>query len=210
MTRFKSIFWLLTVIAALGLLAVFKHVGFHAAAAPSAAQQSARRIVAVAQVMRGNLTRCVNFTAELEPYQDVNLFGKAAGYLKTINVDIGDQVRTGEVIATLDMSEQEAELAQARAAAEKARLDYERINGVAEKKPGLIAQQDIDNVRIANEEAKAHLQYAQVIVEYGRIVAPFSGVITKRFVDPGALIQSGISSDTQATPVVRLAENTLL
>ncbi len=101
-------------------------------------------------------------------------------------------------------------LARARATAEKARLVYERINAVAEKKPGLISQQDVDNARIDYEEAKAHLQYAQVIVEYGRIVAPFSGVITKRFVDPGALIQSGISSDTQATPVVRLAQNTLL
>jgi RND family efflux transporter MFP subunit len=209
MTRYKTIIWVLAVIVVLALFAVYKHAGFHPAT-PSADQQSGRRIVAVAQVIRKNLTHRISFTAELEPYQDVNLYGKAAGYLKTINVDIGDQVRTGEVIATLDMSEQEAELAQARAAAEKARLDYERLNGVAEKKPGLIAQQDVDDVRIAYAGAKAHLQYAQVIVDYGRIVAPFSGVITHRYADPGALIQSGISSDTQATPVVRLAENTLL
>ena len=50
----------------------------------------------------------------------------------------------------------------------------------------------------------------QTLVEYTRITAPFDGVVTKRYADPGALIQAGTASDTQSLPLVRVSDNYLL
>ena len=54
--------------------------------------------------------------------------------------------------------------------------------------------------------SKANVQRSKTMVDYARIVAPFSGMITKRFADPGAMIQAGTASQSQAMPLVRLAQ----
>jgi RND family efflux transporter MFP subunit len=102
---------------------------------------------------------------------------------------------------------------------------------VADKKPGLIAQQEIDDARgkdlvseaqisaaksalaASNEQvgvSKAEQQKVQTLFEYTRVTAPFTGVITKRYADKGSMIQAGTASQTQAMPVVRLSENSKL
>jgi len=123
------------------------------------------------------------------------------------------------------------ELQRAESAHEIAHLSFQRLSGVAEKKPGLIAQQEIDDARskdlvaeaqvasaksaltAANQQvsvSQAEQQKVRTMMEYTRVVAPFAGVITKRYADTGAMIQAGTASQTQAMPVVRLSENTLL
>ena len=171
---------------------------------------SKSRPVAVVKVKRADLARRVEFTAELMPYQDVNLYSKVAGYLRTISVDIGDRVKAGQVLATLDLPEQEADLARAKAVYEKAKLNYDQLRAVGEKTPGLVAAEEIENAHMDDEAAKANVEHAQVLVNYNKIVAPFDGVITKRYVHPGALIQAGVSSSTQAMPVVSLTETSRL
>jgi RND family efflux transporter MFP subunit len=95
---------------------------------------------------------------------------------------------------------------------------------VAKAHPTLVAQQDLDAAKDRDEamegtlgsarqnvqELQAELGREQTLVDYATITAPFSGIITKRFADTGALIQAGTTSDSQAMPLVELAEDSLL
>jgi RND family efflux transporter MFP subunit len=208
--------------------------------------------VAVAKAAPADLSRSVKLTAEFKPFQEIDVMAKVAGYIKEIRVDVGDRVRQGELLATLEIPEMANDLARAKAAvarsdAEVARanddiaraesahgiahLSYERLAEVSKKRPGLIAQQEIDDAHSKDLGAEAQLAAAksnraaavqQVDVnkadvdrvntmhDYTRVTAPFAGVITKRYADKGSMIQAGTASQTQAMPVVRLSENSSL
>jgi RND family efflux transporter MFP subunit len=108
--------------------------------------------------------------------------------------------------------------AQQRAAADykDAHLAYGRLLEVNKQHPNLMAQQDLDTAEAkdataagALAEAKSEVQKYRTLVSYTRITAPFGGVVTKRYADPGALIQAGTSSQ-QAMPLVRVSDNNLL
>jgi RND family efflux transporter MFP subunit len=208
--------------------------------------------VAVARVASENVLRGLVLTAEFKPFQEIEVMAKVAGYVRQINVDVGDRVKKGDVLATLEIPEMaddlrragatldrsqaevaraKDELQRAQSAHDIAHLSFERLFGVSEKKPGLVAQQEIDDARskdlvseaqvsaaksalsAANEQVavnKAEMQKVQTLIEYTRVTAPFTGVITKRFADTGSMIQAGTASQSQAMPVVRLSENSLL
>jgi RND family efflux transporter MFP subunit len=181
------------------------------------------------------------------PYQQVELHAKVAGYIRHISVDIGDSVKAGQVLATLDVPELNAQVEGAsagvrqsqelikRAASEVARAEAnydalhsasQRLQEAAKARPGLIAQQELDDASAREMAAAAqvdaaksgllgtrqqlqvsqanHLRYA-LMADYSRIVAPFSGVVTWRYADTGALIQAGTSNAASA-PVVKIAE----
>ena len=136
------------------------------------------------------------------------------------------------------LNRSQAEVARARDELQRtessqniAHLSYTRLAEVAKQKAGLIAQQEIDdaqskdlvaaaqvsaaksNLAAAQQQVQvstAELQKVKTLLDYTRVTAPFSGVITKRFADTGSLIQAGTSSSTQAMPLVRLSENSLL
>lgn len=119
------------------------------------------------------------------------------------------------------------ELAQAQASYEASHLTYQRLSDVSKLRPNLIAQQEIDDARArdlsgeagvsaaksALAAAEQGVQVSQVeqqrtntMLAYSKITAPFTGVISKRYADTGAMIQAGTSSQTQALPLVRLSE----
>ncbi len=208
--------------------------------------------VAVTKAVTDDLTHRLVLTAEFKPYQEIDVMAKVAGYIKQINVDVGDRVKQNQVLAileipemaddmhrasaTLDRSHAEVaraqdELQRAQSTHDIAHLSFERLSAVSEKKPGLIAQQEIDDARskdliteaqvsaaksglaAATEQvgvSKAEQQKVQTLFDYTNVTAPFDGVITKRYADKGSMIQAGIASQTQAMPVVRLSENSLL
>ncbi len=165
------------------------------------------KFVATAKVTRGDLARFVTISGELKPYQEIDLHAKVAGYLKYLTVDIGDQVKAGEVIAKIDTEELKADFDNATAAYNDAKLNYDRLNQVIEKQPGLLAQQDVDNAQAAYAIAKANMERAKTFMDYSTITVPFDGVVTKRYADPGAMIQASGSNDRQTMPVVHIAEN---
>ena len=151
----------------------------------------------------------------------MELHAKVSGYLDQISVDIGDRVKAGQLLAVLDVPELHNELDRARAAAERAAADYrdahlayDRLVAVNKEHPNLVAQQDLDTAeardgttKAAIAAAKAEVDRYQTLLGYTRITAPFDGVITWRYADPGALIQAGTASDTQSMPLVRLSDN---
>jgi RND family efflux transporter MFP subunit len=208
--------------------------------------------VAIARASAEDLNRGVVLTAEFKPFQEIDVMAKVAGYIKKINVDVGDHVRQGQLLATLEIPEmgddlKRADAATIRARAEVARarddlqraqsahtishLSFERLSAVMKKKPGLIAQQEIDEAQskdlvteaqvasaksalVAAEEQvnvnSADTNKVKTLMEYTRVTAPFDGVITKRYADTGSMIQAGTASQTQAMPVVKLSQNSLL
>ncbi len=121
-----------------------------------------------------------------------------------------------------------SELQQAKSAHEIAHLSYTRMAGVLKLRPNLIAQQEIDDAQARDrvseaqvstdeaalaaareqlEEAKANEEKVKTLQAYSQIEAPFSGVITRRYADTGAMIQAGTASNTQAMPLVQLSQN---
>jgi RND family efflux transporter MFP subunit len=207
---------------------------------------------AVVRAERRNLGNTLTLSGEFKPFQDVDVHAKVAGYIRVINVDVGDHVKEGQTLAVLEIPELAAQLAGADAAVRhsqeeirRAKSDveralsahaaahsaYARLKQAADSRAGLVAQQEVDDSQAKDlgaeaqvASAQAELSAAQQQVEvaqanqkqfnalsnYARIIAPFSGVITKRFADTGALIQAGTSSSTQAMPVVRLAQTSKL
>jgi RND family efflux transporter MFP subunit len=166
-------------------------------------------------VTREDLSKAVAMDAEFRPYVEVALPAKVTGYVGKMNVDFGDQVKAGQLLATIEVPELQAELDNAQAAEVKAQADYTnanliytRLQSVNQDHPNLVAQQDLDTAQ-ANQlttaaaiaAAKANFEKYQAMVGYTQITAPFDGIITARYADPGTLI------DAQGKPLVRVSDN---
>ena len=187
----------------------------------TAGAASAVPTVAVAKVTREDLSQPVTISAEFRPYAEVSLHAKVSGYVSKMNVDFGDQVKAGQLLATLEVPELQDDLNNARAAEQKAQADftnaeliYTRLQSVNQSHPNLVAQQELDTAKANSLTASAAIAAAQANVEkyktmlgYTQIIAPFDGVVTHRYADPGSLIQAGTASDTQALPLVRVSDN---
>jgi RND family efflux transporter MFP subunit len=215
--------WRLICIAlvAVVLIAVLRGLTGHAKAQPTATNSPALPAVAVARVAREDLYNEITIPAEFRPYLQVELHAKISGYLEQINVDIGDRVKAGQLLAVLEMPELKSDLDRAMAAAQRTEVDYkdvhlvyQRLKSVNQSHPNLVAQQELDAAeakdsvaQAAIAAAKAEVEKFQTMLAYTRITAPFDGVITHRYADPGSLIQAGTSSDTQSRPLVRLSDN---
>jgi RND family efflux transporter MFP subunit len=215
---------------ALSVLALWAVIFNHAAIAAEAP------IVAVVPVTKGEIYREVSFDAELRPYKEIELHARATGYLDKMLVDAGDVVKEGQLIAALDVPELKFDLQNAEASERRAKAEVEKATAVHEEthlaltrleaadkaQPNLIAKQDIDSARLRDQSARAALNSAkedqnvcaasknrfQTMLDYTQISAPFAGVITRRYADPGSLIQAGTSSGSH--PLVRLSQVDLL
>lgn len=215
--------WGLIALVAVLLAAIVIARSWHARAARANAPDAVP-VVAVARVDRADLSREITIPAEFRPYAEVELHAKVTGYVKDLKVDIGDRVKAGQLLAVLEVPELTDELDHAVAAHQRAQADYReahlaytRLVAVNKDHPNLIAQQDLDAAEARDAiaqgalgAAKADVDRYRTMVAYTRITAPFAGVITKRYADPGSLIQAGTASNTQAMPLVRVSDNALL
>jgi RND family efflux transporter MFP subunit len=216
------------------------------------ADENRRRSAPVVKVVRGSLDNSITLTGEFRPFQLVDVHAKVAGYIQHIFVDVGDKVRTGQVLAILEIPELNAQVEGAKAdmrrsqdAIRRSQSDieraesthaayhaaYTRLKQASEQRPGLIAEQELDDSMAKDKETEAQINSARAALSesqqqlgvaqanldrlaalqaYSHVTAPFSGVVTKRYADTGALIQAGTASDTQSLPVVQLAEWSLL
>jgi RND family efflux transporter MFP subunit len=148
----------------------------------AAIAQDAPALVPTAKVARMDLVNDLVLTAEFEPFQEVDLMAKVSGYVRSIGVDIGDRVRTGQVLATLEIPEMEDdltraaasidqaqaeiitasdELRRAEATHEMAHLSYSRIADVLKREPGLVPQQEVDEAHSRDLVAEAQVAAAK-------------------------------------------------
>jgi RND family efflux transporter MFP subunit len=207
--------------------------------------------VGVVKVIRKSVGRTLTVSSELVPFQEIDVFAKESGFVKDLNVDYGSRVQKDQVLATLEIPELQLQVKEDDAAVKNAeaqiphaqeelnrvqaqqkvlQLQYDRLNGVANSKPGLVAQQEVDDsqgralaMAAQVEAAKSNLQSAeselaakqakrehdQALFDYAKITAPFAGVVTQRYANLGTLMQAGTSSSTQAMPLVKLSQDDL-
>jgi RND family efflux transporter MFP subunit len=233
---------------AIGVVLVLRFSGKSANAEKS---EASLRPVAVALARESPISDMITLSGEFRPFQEVDVHAKVAGYIRRIYVDIGDHVKTGQTLAILEVPELDAQLQGAEAAIRRSQdairraqgdlkraeslhqathLDYTRLKQASDARPGLIAEQELDNAQAKDREGEAQISADEAAFSearnqldvasaeqkqlsamsgYARIVAPFDGVITKRYVDTGALVQAGTSSNTQAVPVVSVAQTDL-
>ena len=241
-------------ILAIGLAfpAVASLVACHTADSKSEARAAAVPTAKVATAQRGDISHVLTLAGQFEPYQVVDVHPKVSGYMSRINVDIGDVVHHGQTLAILEVPELKAQLQQtefqlqqskeeitqaqngvSRAEAEHSALHAasERLKQAAAGRPGLIAQQELDDAQAKDlsseaqvDAAKSALAAAQqhanaarsdnqriaAMESYTNVTAPLDGVVIWRYADTGALIQGGTNSNDQALPIVRLSQSNLL
>jgi RND family efflux transporter MFP subunit len=174
--------------------------------------------VTVTRPVRRDITRKLTLTGSLEAWQDAKLFAKVSGYVRELHFDRGDRVEEGAVLAVLHVPEIDQEAAGARAdqqameaAAAEAKAALARLEGVRARSPGAVSDQELDAAQAAQKTAEARL--GGVAAEVGRlwqmrsfakVVAPFDGVVTDRYVDLGDFVATGTQSTS--SPVARVVD----
>lgn len=157
-------------------------------------------LVQVTTPSQVDMQRRLALTADILPIQQADLMAKIAGYLDAVYVDRGDRVHAGQLLAVIRQPELEQQLLQAQASYDFAKRTHDRLQELFAR--SLIAKQELDDARTKYEVAKRTLAVQHTYVQYAKIVAPFDGYVTKRYLDPGAFIP-------QATGIVSTG-NTLL
>ena len=166
-------------VLALPLILGFGGCNHQQQTAPAAAQADSAPTAPVAVATESKLANTFTAAGEFLPYQQVELHAEVAGYLKSIRVDIGDHVKKGEVLATLDIPELDAQvlgakagvrqtnqrIAQAKSGVERAKADYvvdhltaQRLRKASAAQPGLIAQQELDDADAKEQAAAAQVE----------------------------------------------------
>ena len=142
----------------------------------------------LARATRGSIGRTVTIPATVRPRDQAVLYAKVSGYLKNIRVDKGDQVRAGDLVAEIEAPELQADLVRQKAEVAVADVSYRRIRDAHDKAPDLVMPQTLDDAKGRFDMAKAGLDRTATLLAYTKIRAPFSGIVAKRSVDPGAFI----------------------
>jgi RND family efflux transporter MFP subunit len=159
--------------------------------------------VLVAPVGRSERSHTVQIPATLHGYVETPIYAKISGYLKSIDVDKGDRVRKGQIIARLDSPELDHQVASAAATFNFARVTDQRNQALL--KEGVIAAQMADESRAQMLEGDANLKQLTSMQQYKIVTAPFDGVITERYVDPGHLIPQETAPSSANTPLAAIA-----
>lgn len=176
-------------------------VGGTAADAPKSVEVNTTR------PMRGEIIRFVTVPGTIRANQQATLYAKVAGYLKSLSVDKGDRVQAGQSLGEIEVPELLAELAKAQAEVAVAERDSQRLGVAQTKAPDLVTPQSVDDARGRFDIAKANLERTDTLLRYAKITAPFAGIVTARFVDPGAFIPSATAGGAaQTAAIVTLAD----
>jgi len=147
--------------------------------------------------------------AQLQAYVESSIYARTNGYLLRWYKDIGSRVNKGEPLADIDTPEIDQELSQARATRQQAEAQTQLARISAERwlnlrKTDSVSQQEADQQTSAYAQAQANLAAAEANVRrleqlesFKHVYAPFSGVLTRRNVDTGALISAGSNGQTR-------------
>lgn len=162
---------------------------FGCAALPLGAQVAAGPAeVRTVHPQRGDIDRFVALPGTLRADQQVTLYPKVAGYLKSVAVDKGDRVRAGQVLAELEVPELIADSARYQAEVAVAETAFRRETEAQAKAPDLVLPAAVDEAKARLEIARANLNRTATLLAYTHIVAPFGGTIAMRFADAGAFV----------------------
>lgn len=159
-------------------------------------------VVRLVAVSPGGGDRRITLTGESRPYLSVTLYSKVSGYLKEVRVDKGDKVTRGQILAIVESPETDEAAASALADAKNKRVIADRESQLVAKQ--FISPEEAGTAETDAVQAEAHASALATMKGYELLRAPFDGVITARFADPGALLQNAQNAQTSSLPVVAI------
>lgn len=196
---------LTVVVAALGLggILLARQSGLKQETQRRKAEADAGPRVRVTKVGLQGGERSLSLQGEALPYASTTLYAKVSGFLRSIPVDKGSVVAKGQVVAVVESPETDRDTQALQADADNKRKNSERSRSLGRE--GLLSPRDVEQAEADARVADAKLASQSALKGYQVVRAPFSGVVTQRFADPGALVQNGGASST-AQPLMTLAQ----
>jgi len=194
-----------------GMLAVLAAMALQMGCSKAATEQPTLVPVRTAEVQSIDTSMGNTYSANIQPYQQVDLSFKSNGYLVSIrqvrdenghvrNIDLGDYVTKGTVLATVQQDDYQQKLDQARAQLDRAQAEHERASlsfgrvsklyavGAATKPDYDDSNAQLQSTQAAVDSGKASVAEAQIALGYCQLKAPFDGWVLKRTVDVGTLV----------------------
>jgi RND family efflux transporter MFP subunit len=144
------------------------------------------------------------FIGEARPFQETTLYAKTGGYMNKILVDKGDRVNTGQLLATIVSPETDQAYNAAIADLQNKEKIWSRDSSLVRKE--YVSREEAETSETAVKMARAQVQSLKEQMGYKNLVAPFTGTVTARYADPGALVQNAVNSQASAQPVVTLSQ----
>lgn len=174
--------------------------------------------VAIANLQHGDASRTLILPGSIQPFYKAAIYARVSGYLKTWNKDIGAQVKSGEMLATIEAPDLDQQLAQAKATLASAKANYDIAEITARRNDQLLKTQAVAQ-QLADQSAadatakkavmnanEANVRQLEAMQSFKQITAPFDGVVTARNTDIGALINAGSSAGQELFEVSDLHE----
>ncbi len=152
--------------------------------------------------------RELTLPGDVRGFEQITLYAKIAGYVRTIKVERGDHVERGQVLGIIESPENDQDVISARSDAVIKHVNAERARRLVV--PGVISEMDKDAAENDERRAQATLDRVNFVKGYETVRAPFAGVVTARYVDAGALMPAATGSTVSAQPLVDLARVDLL
>src|SRR5213596_2426396 len=183
-----------TPIAVAGVLALFVVIGVwrHMRAHSEQerfAQQIGRVCVDVVDARRDHKPKDLILPGTFQAFKQTTIYPRSNGYVKSWKVDIGDNVKEGQLLAEIETPEVDQQLAQAKASYEIAKVTADRWRDLVGKK--VVSKQEYDQNEKAYEGARANYEQLQKLQGFKEITAPFGGKISARNIDVGTLVAAG-------------------
>ena len=159
--------------------------------------------VAVALPNAKALNPTIDLPGRLEAHSRAPIFARVSGYLKSWSVDIGAQVKAGQVIAEIEAPDLDQQLLQARADLVSQQSSAQLSEATLTRRKSLVASNfvsaqeidertaDLNNKKAAVKSGQANVERLEALAGYKKITVPFDGVVTSRETDVGALINAG-------------------
>lgn len=158
-------------------------------------EKSKTQSVEVVKPQQRSFIAEVLISGTAQPNQKVILYAMVSGYVQQIHKDIGDIVNKGEIIAELENPDIVGQYEEKKAQLDAKKAIYERLKSIREKTPAITPLQMVEDAEAEYLSVKATLNAIQKRLSFLQVKAPFTGKITRRMVDHGALVQSGLTED---------------
>jgi membrane fusion protein (multidrug efflux system) len=194
-TKRSRAFWVVAVAALALLAAAVARIVTRGSARHS--RRASAAIVRVETPSRDTVTYALQSTGDVVAMQAATVVAKVGGSLDRVSANIGDRVRAGQTLALIDTTELALTVQQAGATFAAARAAFDRARQLMAE--SLVASQEFDDAEAGMKVAAANFATAQARLGYADIKAPFSGTVTARQFDPGAVVSVG-------TPLFTLAD----
>lgn len=204
-------FWLVVVVALVVFAGLFL-VGYlprqrQEKARDAEAHQTAAAVpvVTVVPAQAAPDTTTLTLPADARSRRETFVFAQANGYVKSWHADIGQRVRAGQLLAEITTPQLDQQVAQARATLALARTSFNRLAGV--RLAGAISKQELDAAQAQYTVQRAAVQQLLAQQDFRRVTAPFSGIVTQRNVEVGALVST---SNTPGSQLFKIEQTDVL